>query len=574
MTTESKSVIRCAIYTRKSSEEGLEQSFNSLDAQREACEAFIASQRHEGWRALPARYEDGGYSGGTLERPAVQRLLQDVQGHKVDTIVVYKVDRLTRSLADFAKIVEALDARGVSFVSVTQQFNTTTSMGRLTLNILLSFAQFEREVTGERIRDKIAASKRKGMWMGGNVPLGYNVKDRRLFINPGEAELIRRIFNLYLELGCVAKLKAKLDEEKIRSKERTSVAGVRSGGTSYSTGALYQILKNRIYIGEISHRGQNHPGLHDAIMPRELWERVQAQLKSDNQGRRDGRKANSPSLLVGLLQGADGSPFTPSHTSKSGRRYRYYVSQGKADNGNAAAKPIRLPAHDIEQQVFRRLLSFLYSTREVLDQLSPSQDSPGQTQQILDASHKQFETLSSSSPSVVRDFVRKVVVRAVVHADRIEIKVGKQKLRAVLGGVDSDSSSQPVSDRPECSDEVISLNLEAQLRRRGGEMRLVLSPEIDGQTREEPVPSLLKALARGREWYEWIVAGKVSGRRDISKKLSLDERYVSRVLQCAFLAPDIVQAILEGRQPPSFTLEKMRSRTPLSWVEQKRQLSF
>jgi len=279
MTTESKALIRCAIYTRKSSEEGLEQSFNSLDAQREACEAFIASQRHEGWRALPALYDDGGYSGGNLERPALKSLLEDIEANKVDTIVVYKVDRLTRSLADFAKIVEALDARGVSFVSVTQQFNTTTSMGRLTLNILLSFAQFEREVTGERIRDKIAASKRKGMWMGGTVPLGYDVKDRKLVVNPDDARMVVRLFNLYLELGCVSKLKARLDQEGIKSKTRTSVAGNRSGGTSYCRGALYQILKNRIYLGEIPHRGQNHPGEHAAIVPRKLWDRGRLSLR-------------------------------------------------------------------------------------------------------------------------------------------------------------------------------------------------------------------------------------------------------------------------------------------------------
>jgi len=268
MSTESKTVIRCAIYTRKSSEEGLEQSFNSLDAQREACEAFIASQRHEGWRALPARYDDGGYSGGNLDRPALQRLLEDVEANKVDTIVVYKVDRLTRSLADFAKIVEALDARGVSFVSVTQQFNTTTSMGRLTLNILLSFAQFEREVTGERIGDKSVASQRQGTWMGGTVPLGYDVKERKLVVNPDDAKIVVRLFHLYLELGCVSKLKARLDQEGIKSKARTSAAGNRSGGTSYYRGALYQILKNRIYLREIPHRGQNHPGEHAAIVPR------------------------------------------------------------------------------------------------------------------------------------------------------------------------------------------------------------------------------------------------------------------------------------------------------------------
>ena len=238
MSTEHKPAVRCAIYTRKSSEEGLEQSFNSLDAQREACQAFILSQRQEGWRALPTRYDDGGYSGGNLERPALQQLLADVEANKVDTIVVYKVDRLTRSLADFAKIVEALDARGVSFVSVTQQFNTTSSMGRLTLNVLLSFAQFEREVTGERIRDKIAASKRKGMWMGGVPPLGYDLKERKLIVNPKEAQLVCDLYRLYLELGCVSKLKSHLDREGIKSKVRISLAGNRSGGSSYSRGAL------------------------------------------------------------------------------------------------------------------------------------------------------------------------------------------------------------------------------------------------------------------------------------------------------------------------------------------------
>jgi DNA invertase Pin-like site-specific DNA recombinase len=266
----SKTMMRCAIYTRKSSEEGLEQSFNSLDAQREACEAFIASQRHEGWQAIATRYDDGGYSGGTMERPALKRLLDDIAANKINVIVVYKVDRLTRSLADFAKIVEAFDAKGVSFVSVTQQFNTTSSMGRLTLNILLSFAQFEREVTGERIRDKIAASKKKGMWMGGLVPLGYDLEGRKLVPNPKEAELIVKIFTLYLELGCVRKLAERLDREKIRTKVWITQTGARLGGVAFARGALYHLLRNRLYLGEIRHRDQWYPGEHDGIVPRAL----------------------------------------------------------------------------------------------------------------------------------------------------------------------------------------------------------------------------------------------------------------------------------------------------------------
>ena len=286
MSVDRKPMMRCAIYTRKSSEEGLEQSFNSLDAQREACEAFIASQRHEGWQAIATRYDDGGYSGGTMERPALKQLLADIAANKINVIVVYKVDRLTRSLADFAKIVEALDAKGVSFVSVTQQFNTTSSMGRLTLNILLSFAQFEREVTGERIRDKIAASKKKGIWMGGLVPLGYDLEGRKLVPNPKEAELIVKIFTLYLELGCVRKLAERLDREKVRTKVWITQTGARLGGVVFARGALYHLLRNRLYLGEIRHRDQWYPGEHEGIVARALWDRVQARLNSNLRKRR------------------------------------------------------------------------------------------------------------------------------------------------------------------------------------------------------------------------------------------------------------------------------------------------
>jgi DNA invertase Pin-like site-specific DNA recombinase len=268
VSSAAKPSIRCAIYTRKSSEEGLEQSFNSLDAQREACRAFISSQKHEGWRSLSTLYDDGGYSGATADRPALKRLLEDVQARKIDAVVVYKVDRLTRSLADFAKIIEVFDAQKVSFVSVTQQFNTTTSMGRLTLNVLLSFAQFEREVTGERIRDKIAASKRKGMWMGGTIPLGYDMKKHKLIVNPAEAERVREIYRQYLKLGCVSKLRVDLENRDMRSKKRISQTGRKSGGAAYSRGALYNILQNRIYLGEIEHCGQVYPGEHKGIVAR------------------------------------------------------------------------------------------------------------------------------------------------------------------------------------------------------------------------------------------------------------------------------------------------------------------
>ncbi len=291
--------VRCAIYTRKSSEEGLEQEFNSLQAQREACEAFIDSQRHEGWVGLRAAYDDGGFSGATMDRPALQQLLADVTAGRVDTVVVYKIDRLTRSLADFAKIVEILDARGASFVSVTQQFNTTTSMGRLTLNVLLSFAQFEREVIGERIRDKIAASKKKGMWMGGVPPLGYGVQDHKLVTIDGEADTVRLVFRRYAELGSVRLLKAELEARGIKSKSWTSASGRLVGGKSFSRGALYLMLQNRTYRGEIVHKGQFHPGEHTPIIDQPLWDAVQEQLAGNTARHRCGGRTRQPSLLAG-----------------------------------------------------------------------------------------------------------------------------------------------------------------------------------------------------------------------------------------------------------------------------------
>jgi len=321
------SPIRCAIYTRKSSEEGLEQSFNSLDAQREACESYIESQRHEGWQVILTKYDDGGFSGGNMQRPALMKLLDDIAAKRVDTVVVYKVDRLTRSLADFAKIVEQFDGQGVSFVSVTQQFNTTSSMGRLTLNVLLSFAQFEREVTGERIRDKIAASKKKGMWMGGVVPLGYDLQDRHLIINESEAILIREIYQAYLKLGCVMELRMYLDEKGIRSKKRVSKTGNVTGDNIFSRGALYEMLQNRIYIGEISHKENSYPGQHPGIIDRLLWDQVQAQLKANLQGPRKRDRVTDQHLLTGLLYDPKGNRFTPAHTNKKGSRYRYYISQ-------------------------------------------------------------------------------------------------------------------------------------------------------------------------------------------------------------------------------------------------------
>ena len=359
-TTRRTGTIRCAIYTRKSSEEGLEQEFNSLQAQREACEAFIDSQRHEGWICLRASYDDGGFSGATMDRPALHQLLADITAGRVDTIVVYKIDRLTRSLADFAKIVEILDARGASFVSVTQQFNTTTSMGRLTLNVLLSFAQFEREVIGERIRDKIAASKKKGMWMGGVPPLGYGVRDHKLVMIDSEADTVRLILRRYVELGSVRLLQAELEARGVRSKSWTSVSGRLVGGKSFSRGALYLMLQNRTYLGEIVHKGQFHPAEHTPIIDQPLWDAVQEQLAGNTARRQCGRRTRQSSLLAGMLFDGDGNRMTPSHAGKKSTHYRYYVSGSLITKDRTeTSAALRIPAAEIEQLVSGRVHRWL-----------------------------------------------------------------------------------------------------------------------------------------------------------------------------------------------------------------------
>src|SRR5438067_6297374 len=345
---------RCAIYTRKSSEEGLEQEFNSLAAQREACEAYIRSQQHEGWVLARPRYDDGGFSGSNLERPALQRLLADIRAGRIDIVVVYKVDRLTRSLADFARLVELFDAEAVSFVSVTQQFNTTSSMGRLTLNMLLSFAQFEREVTGERIRDKIAASKKKGMWMGGTVPLGYDVKERKLVVNPKYARIVQEIFTQYLRWGSVAALKRYLDERRMRTAARISSTGRTSGGRPYSRGALYKLLKNQVYIGRIVHRGESYPGQQQVIIEPGIWTQVSALRASNNRGHRSAGRKSSPSLLTGLLFDEQGNRYTPTHAINEGKRYRYYTCQAAIQKRRKSTCLDRIPAREIEQAVCSR----------------------------------------------------------------------------------------------------------------------------------------------------------------------------------------------------------------------------
>jgi DNA invertase Pin-like site-specific DNA recombinase len=552
--------VRCAVYTRKSSEEGLEQSFNSLDAQREACEAYILSQRHEGWHVVSTRYDDGGFSGGNMERPGLKKLLEDITAKKIDTVVVYKVDRLTRSLADFAKIVEQFDKQGVSFVSVTQQFNTTTSMGRLTLNVLLSFAQFEREVTGERIRDKIAASKRKGMWMGGVVPLGYDLEDRHLVVNPEEAKRVNEIFKAYLTEGCVSELQIYLEKNNIRSKKRLSKTGNASGDSVFSRGALYLMLQNRVYLGEITHKGTPYPGQHPAIIDRTLWDRVQLQLKDNVQGERRRPRVTTTSLLTGLLYDEAGYLFTPSHATKKGRRYRYYVSRsvikGRAKDQTG---PVRLPAEEIEELVLSQLTALLQSAPRILDLFQTYSLGMRETQHVAKVA-QEYQT----SQEKVRNDMRSMVARIVVRQQKVELQLSKRDLMKSflpVHRIEELTSLMPITE------DTITLEADAQLKRCGGEVRLLLTGADQNPSRL--VPSLVRAVARANDWVERILRGEIPNQRSLAKETGFDERYISRIIPLAFLAPDITEAILEGTQTADLSLENCLAEIPLEWDRQR-----
>ena len=454
---------RCAVYTRKSSEEGLEQEYNSLHSQREACEAFIRSQADEGWRLVKTAYDDGGWSGGTMERPGLQGLLADIRQELIDVVVVYKVDRLTRSLSDFAKMVEIFDQQGVSFVEVTQQFNTTTSMGRLTLNVLLSFAQFEREVTGERIRDKIAASKKKGMWMGGTVPIGYDVIERRLVVNPAEAQTVREIHVRYLVLGSVRRLKQELDARGIVSKLRVSKNGIRSGGKPFSRGALYELLSNPVYVGEIRHRDERHPGQHQAIVDRELSDKVQL-LLSQQAAHPRGEPTNAgENLLAGKLFDEAGEPLYVCGAIKGQRRYRYYVSRSLVRSpGDQTDAGWRLPAREIERAAISAAATILKDRSAIATQLHES----GLSSQNLVGAFKSIDELLAGFESG-RDSAA-MVASAIM---RVTLKEGGLELALDLAPL----ISYKLDGRPHLT---ITRHAPMQLKRRGVELRIVMNGEV------------------------------------------------------------------------------------------------
>jgi site-specific DNA recombinase len=543
--------VRCAIYTRKSSEDGLEQDFNSLDAQREACAAFIASQKAEGWVLLPEHYNDGGLSGGTLERPALQRLMHDLEAGRVDQIVVYKIDRLTRSLADFAKLVERLDAAGASFVSVTQSFNTATSMGRLTLNVLLSFAQFEREVTAERIRDKIAASKRRGLWMGGLVPFGYDADGRTLKIRADEAAVVRQLFELYRRLGTVRTVHAEAQRLGFKSRVRVLASGKTVGGGSFSRGHIYQMLSNPLYAGRIRHKRLVHDGQHPAIIAPDLWAAVQAGL-ADNAARERGRgNGGERSPFAGKLFDETGDRLTPSHANTRGVRHRYYVSHRLVRPG-ATPDPSgwRLPARALEQAILQMLVAMF---RDPVFPVSIGVDlTASEIVRVRDALAALANQLAGGeTDAVYRASV--LVQRAVIAAGSLTLVFDPPALSAALGL--PANRLQP---------EQLHLIHPLRLRRRGVETRLVL-----GEPARELDHALIRNLARANEWMAAVQEGRSFN--EIAATAGTSKLRVQHMIHLAFLAPDIVDHIVQGVQPLALTSDWLKMHgLPPCWQAQRR----
>jgi site-specific DNA recombinase len=543
-------VIRCAIYTRKSSDEGLDQAFNSLDAQYEASAAYIDSQRHEGWKLVPDRFDDGGLSGGTLERPALQRLLAEIDAGRIGMVVVYKIDRLTRSLADFGRLVERLDAKGCSFVSVTQAFNTATSMGRLTLNVLLSFAQFEREVTAERIRDKIAASKKKGLWMGGTLPLGYDrhpdPQRRELVINAPESEAVRELFTLYDTLGNLRLVELEATRRGLRSRALVSSSGRSSGGLPFTRGQLHYLLTNPVYIGRIRHKEQTYSGLHPAVIDTGLWERVQTKLLAAG-ARPRGRSATAiePRTLTGKLIDETGDHLTPTHTQRRGRRFAYYVSN-RLITGGTDPSGWRLPAEALEASIRQIIVAHLRKAA---------------------ASHA---LLRQPDASGAADLGR----RATALADRAEAEptvlgtilssgtLAPGKLQLDLDpGVIAAALSVPVTA---LSDKLLRFSCPFALRRRGVETRI-----IAGETLPTPDEVLQRTLAEAHLWARALRAG--TSLTEISRETGHSEPYIRTRIPLAFLAPKVQAAILDGRQPPDLSVAQLiRDGIPMDWTEQAR----
>ena len=546
-----KQKIRCAIYTHKSSEDGLELEFNSLDAQREACAAYITSQKAEGWVLLPEEYNDGGISGGTLARPALQRLLIDLDEGRVDQIVVYKIDRLSRSLADFAKIVDRLDDAGASFVSVTQSFNTASSMGRLTLNMLLSFAQFEREVTAERIRDKIATSKCKGLWMGGLVPLGYDPDGRTLTINVKDAKIIQKLYDLYFAHGTVRAVKEKADQLGLRSKRRASPSGEKRGGNPFEHGQIHHILTNPIYAGKIRHRKQVYDGLHPAIIEQNIWENVQKRLIEQSGKSRGKVNTAHPSLLAGKLFDETGDRLTPSHANKNGKRIRYYISRRLVtDKSIKHPDAWRLPAPQLEK-VIALAVRERFAVHDLLPRLVEELDA-NEVNHLKGKIGSLAQAFASKNP--VNDW-SEFVAKVDIAPSHLSIELDGSAIAKHL--------ELPVK---RLSIDALTISTAFRLRRKGVETKIVLGnapPEID--------LTLIHNVVKAMGWFEEIKSGQTFAQ--IAARAGTSKRRVQDVIDLAFLAPDIIEKAVSGTLPLHFTSDYLiKSGVQADWAAQRKML--
>jgi site-specific DNA recombinase len=531
---------RCAIYTRKSTEHNLDLAFTSLDAQREACEAYIKSQACEGWWLVGDHYDDGAFSGASLERPALQRLLADVRACRIDIVVVYKVDRLTRSLADFAKLIELFETHSVSFVSVTQSFNTSSSMGRLTLNVLLSFAQFEREQIGERVRDKIAASKRKGLWVGGPLPLGYAAVNKRITVVPAEAAAVRTIFERYLEPGSMRTLADDLDRSGIRSKPRQLSNGRLIGGGAFGVGALAYLLKNRFYIGEVVYRGEFHRGDHAPILDRPLFEAVQAKLAVQTVARRC-RLRGSPAVLTGRLFDDRGHRMSPSHTNKGGARYRYYVSQALLQSKVQGAGSVgRVPAAEIEALVLTALRHHLQASGA---ELQPTADSD-------------------------RELIERHVERITLTPKHIKLQMRASSDAPDAVTVTAEAGHNAIEDL-----RVAPITIPWAGLLPAAVKGIVHVPAHNTPIKPSRRESLLTAIGKARQWVDDVAQGRTTTFAQIARREGKVERHVRLLAPLAFLSPRIVAAIIDGTAPADLTATSLARALPYSWAEQERRLT-
>ena len=530
----------------------MEQDFNSLHAQREACEAYVNSQRQEGWQLIDRYYDDGGFSGGNIERPALQRLKDDIAAHQIDLVLVYKVDRLSRSLADFVQLIQFFEEHEVAFAAVTQQFNTSTSMGRLTLNVLLSFAQFEREVTSERIRDKIAASNKKGMWMGGCTPLGYCVQDRKLHVVETDAELVRHIYNRYRTLKNVRTLKAELESHRSPMNEHPK--------DRFSRGRLYTILKNPIYAGLVSHKGVTYTGEHEGIVDHALWQDVQNILADNRQDQQT--KGQHLSLLAGLLFDDAGYPMSPTHTRKGKKRYRYYISQALLRYREDQAGSVqRIAAHTLEETVVSIIHAYLHDSRQVIDRLQLDQSSPHNLTHVLEQANGQVSTWQEHSIAHQKNWLNDVVQNVTVSHSKLTMVIDLPKLRERLGG--EPTPALPIT--------TLTLSKSVSLQRTGRESRLVIEGEpITAST--SSVSAMQDALRQGLMWSQQLQAGEHNSFSEIAEANRVTPAYVRRLCQLSLLAPDLMERIVVGKIPANLTLERLKSGIPLEWPEQRRQL--